>query len=146
MDDLARLTRWMVYQHFAQTGTAPPFDRLVRLVDRPADEVRAALGRLDQAHQVVLASDGESIHMAHPFAGYASGVTVDAGGTRYAANCIWDGLALPALLGRDAVVEAEAVRGAPFRFQIRDGVLASTVSWIHLQVPAARFWDDIGYT
>ncbi|MEZ4417528.1 MAG: organomercurial lyase [Gemmatimonadota bacterium] len=147
MNDLERAARWMVYQYFAQAGSAPSLAALARLLERPAGQVRLALAGLAAQHQIVLADDGETIRMAHPFGAFESGVRVEAGGTLYHTPCIWDALALPALLDKDAVIEVDAaLRGAPLRLLIQGGGLRPTVSVIHFVVPAARFWDDIAFT
>ena len=143
---LERTTRWMVYQHFVQSGEAPPLDRLARLVQSDEASVREALTRLAAEHQLVLDQEG-GIRMAPPFGAFESGLRVETRGETYHAPCAWDALAIAALLGGDAVVEAEPmVKGAKVRLALRDGELLPTTTRIHFVVPAARFWEDIGFT
>jgi hypothetical protein len=66
---------------------------------------------------------------------------VDAGGRTWWGNCAWDGLGIVAALGLpDADVTAQGVtlevRGGAVRGDAVFGVL----------VPAAHWWDDIGFT
>jgi len=144
--DLDRTTRWMVYQHFVQSGEAPPLDRLARLVQSDEASVRESLTRLAGDHQVVLDEEGQ-IHMAAPFAAFESGIRVESRGETYHAPCAWDALGIAALLGGDAVIEAEPmVKGARIRLEVRDGELLPTTTRIHFLVPAAEFWEDIGFT
>lgn len=141
-----RTTRWMIYQHFVQSGEAPPLDRLARLVQADEASVTDSLTRLAADHQVVLNEDG-SIQMAAPFAGFESGVRVESRGETYHAPCAWDALGIAALLGGDAVIEAEPmVKGGMIRLEMKGGELLPTTTRIHFVVPAAQFWDDIGFT
>lgn len=143
--ELDRLTRWMVYQHFVQSGAAPPLDRLARLVEAPVPEVGAALERLAAERQLVL-RDG-AILMAPPFGDFESGLRVEARGVTYRAPCAWDALAIAALLESDAVIEADPLVGrGTIRLEVRDGTLLPTTTAIHFVVPAADFWADITFT
>jgi hypothetical protein len=95
----------------------------------------------------VLEPDGESIRMAPPFSGIPTRQRVVAGGIEYFANCAWDALGVAAALQRPAVVHSECGEsGEPLRLQVtRDGPELS--SWVfHCLVPAAKWWDDIGFT
>jgi hypothetical protein len=146
MDAVDRVTRWMVYQYFRESGTAPTLRTLSRLVEAPVDDVRASLRRLHDAHALVLSASG-SIAMAHPFAAEPCGFRVVVDERTYEANCAWDALAIPPLLGTDARIEATCpVWGEPLRLRVREGQLEPTTSVVHVLVPARSFWEDIGFT
>jgi hypothetical protein len=146
LDRLDKLTRWMVYQHFRESGKAPTPTVLSRLVEAPVDETRGALQRLHEARALVLGEDG-NVLMAHPFAAQPQGYRVRVADKVYEANCAWDALAIPPLLGRDGRIEATCpVWSDPLRLQIENGRLRATTSAIHFLVPARRFWEDIAFT
>jgi hypothetical protein len=108
---------------FAETGGPPPasaFDP-------------AVLRSLADRHVVVLDNAGE-IRMAHPFAAHDEGATVSAGGRTWRGNCAWDAYGIAAALGLERPEIAS------------QGVLAGPGVVFHVEVPAARWWDDVGYT
>lgn len=147
MNELDRLVRWLIYQHFRTAAAPPPFDRLVRLADAKPGDVRASLGRLAATHAIALSDDGDRIWMAHPFSGVATDYRVDTGEMSYFANCAWDALSIPALIGEDArILARHPVTGQAMQLQIKGGELQPTLSVIHFVVPARSFWDDIGFT
>ncbi len=146
-DALDRAVRWLVYQHFKETGAPPPLDRLSRLAERPAAQVRASLRRLADAHALALEEGTDRIWMAHPFSAVATGYRAVTRERSYHANCAWDALAIPALLGLDARIHAaHPVTRDALQLEIRGGELQPTLSVIHFLVPRRRFWDDIGFT
>ena len=110
-----------IFEAFARTG-APP-----GLPDSP--ELRA----LAERHVVVLDDDGRIV-MAHPFAAHRDGARVDAGGRTWWGSCAWDGYGIVAALG---LTGATITSG---------GVVAGPGAVFHVAVPAARWWDDIGFT
>ena len=108
---------------FAQTGSPPP----------AAAFAPGILDALAAQHVVVLDERGE-IAMAHPFAAHDEGATVTAGGRTWRGNCAWDAYGIAAALGlEDPAIASHGVAAAP-------GVV------FHVEVPAARWWDDVGYT
>ncbi len=144
--DLERTTRWMVYQHFLQSGEAPPLERLARLVQADQKDVQGALERLGEQRQLVLTHEG-AIAMAAPFSATETGIQVQARGETYHAPCAWDALGIAALLGGDAVIQAQPMlKGAPIRLEMRGGELLPSTTLLHFVEPAQRFWEDIGFT
>jgi hypothetical protein len=65
--------------------------------------------------------------------------------TSWFANCVWDGLSILALVGDGALETHSPATGQPIRFAVRDRIVAGE-GVVHFLVPAARFWDDIGFT
>jgi hypothetical protein len=112
--------RRRIFAAFAATG-APPAD--------PGE-----LTALAEQHVVALDDDGHLL-MAHPFAAHRQGARVEAQGRTWWGNCAWDGLGIVHALGlRDATVTAQGLTIG------RDDVA------FHVLVPAAHWWDDIGFT
>lgn len=85
--------------------------------------------------------------MAIPFSATPTDVTVKGPGVTWWANCAFDGLGIPALLGCDAVVETTCPQsGAPITVAVRDGAPHSVACVLHMAVPLAQWWDNIGDT
>ena len=61
------------------------------------------------------------------------------------ANCVWDGLSILAMVGDGTLDTHSPATGAPMRFEVRDRIVSGE-GLVHFLVPAARFWDDIGFT
>ena len=133
MPDLA--LRHRIYQTLAGTGRAPTRADI-------GDD--AALRELHEAHMVVLDDDGE-IAMALPFANRPTEHRVVAGERSWWANCAWDSLAIPAALALDAAIEARWIdTGEPVDLAVRHGrLVGDTARFVHFQVPARHWWDDI---
>ena len=145
--DLDRLVRWLVYHHFREAAAPPPLNRLARLADATPEDTHASLQRLHAKRALVLFGDGPSIRMALPFASYDSGTHLRVGPTHYDVNCPWDALGLAGLLGVDADLHTtDPETGDAIALEVMDGALRSSLNVLHFVVPAARFWDDIGFT
>ena len=66
---------------------------------------------------------------------------------RWFGNCVWDALAILALLKLDGVVETESPTDREtLRFEVTDGALATTGAVIHFAVKASDWWQSIGFT
>ena len=124
--------RRAIFLAFAATGAPPP----------PAFYAsrHAELAALEEAHIVVL-RDGR-IRSAHPFAAHHERARVHvAAGREWWGNCAWDALGIVAALElRDATVEADGVT-----IDVRDGEVGGD-AWFHVEVPAARWYDDLDFT
>lgn len=125
MNDQALDLRHRIMRAFAETGEPPSLE----------GEDPVLVEQLEQAHVIVRDGSG-AIRMAHPFAAHDEGATVtDARtGRRWRGNCAWDAFGIAAALKlADCTIES-------------DGVTATDDSVFHVEVPAARWWDDPGYT
>ena len=145
--DLDRELRARVYEHFIDTGRAPSAEDLAGALGTDVATVDGSLQRLAAAHALVLDPRSAEILMAHPFSATATDYPVYARGITYWANCAWDALGVPVLLGNDAVSVAAcpdcAVR---LTLEVRDGSVRSNADVVHFLVPARDFWRDIGFT
>lgn len=136
-----------VYEHFATTGEAPAIEAVsARTHASPAD-VRSSYARLSDLRVLVLTHGGASIRMAPPFSGTPTQHVVTSGGVRYYANCAWDALGIPAALARPAVVRSRcAESGDPLVLEVSSKGVPPSDWLFHCLVPAASWWDDIGFT
>jgi hypothetical protein len=121
--------RRTIFDVFAATGEPPVIDDV------------ATLRALADQHVVVLDSD-DRIVMAHPFAAHDAGARVEAGGRTWRGSCAWDAFGIVAALGLEEALVTDA-KGV--RIAFRDGRPVDEAVF-HVQVPAARWWEDIGFT
>jgi len=136
-----------VYRHFAATGVRPGVREIADRTAATAARVREAFAGLRSQRVLVLDDDGESILMAPPFSGVPTQHVVVSGGVSYFANCAWDALGIPAALHKPATVRSRCEQSLePLELEIStDGPPSS--DWLfHCVVPAASWWDDIGFT
>ena len=78
--------------------------------------------------------------MAHPFANHTDGARVDSGGRTWWGNCAWDAFGIVAALGLDGRDDHR-----PGHHARRDDEVDGDAVF-HVLVPAAHWWDDIGFT
>jgi hypothetical protein len=123
VNDRALELRHRIMRAFAETGEPPSL----------AGEDPALADALEQAHVIVRDAAGAN-RMAHPCAAHHEGATVTAGGRTWRGNCAWDAFGIAAALAlEDPRIES-------------DGVVADDGVLFHVEVPAARWWHDPGYT
>jgi hypothetical protein len=138
--------RAQIYDHIYQTGRIPSLPELAQALAQPETETRASLQRLADAHMLVLAPDSDAIIMANPFSAVASPFAVSVDGRTYYANCIWDALGVPAMLGREGVIETSCgCCGFPMQVSVGGGAVSASApeAVAHFALPAARWWNDI---
>jgi hypothetical protein len=121
--------RRTIFEAFAATGAPPAVDDV------------ATLRSLADQHVVVLDSDARIV-MAHPFAAHDAGAFVAAGGRTWRGSCAWDAFGIVAALGLDEALVTDATG---VRIAFREGRRVDEAVF-HVQVPAAQWWADIGFT
>ena len=133
--------------HAFLAGETPTVATVAATLREPAHEIAGSFDRLAAGRAIVLVPRTHDILMAAPFAGRRTDFQVTVGARRYNANCIWDALGIPAMLGgTDADIEAVCLDCAGMlRLSVRDRKVAGE-GIVHFGVPAARWWDDIGFT
>ena len=82
--------------------------------------------------------------MAHPFSGVPTDFVVTYGGRRWFANCVWDGLAILALLGDGVLKTHSPATGDQIVFEVSVGKVLLAEALVHFLAPGHRFWEDIG--
>ena len=145
MNAFERLVRAAVIQTLRDTGFAPSAAQIAATLGDGEPDVSSALHSLAKAHRLALVPGTDKVWMAHPFSGVETDFVVSIGPRRWFANCVWDGLAILALLGDGSLDTHSPATKEPMRFQARDErVLGEGL--VHFLVPARSFWDDIGFT
>jgi hypothetical protein len=138
--------RLAVYDHFVHAGGAPDLAELAVRLEVAETDLRASYRRLAEQRALVLDADG-AIAMAIPFSATPTDVTVRGPGVTWWANCAFDGLGIPAMLGCDGVVETACPQsGLPITVTVSGGAPHSVACVLHMAVPLARWWDNIGDT
>jgi hypothetical protein len=134
------------YRSFVELARAPTAPEVADVTGASEAAVREGWRRLHDAHALVLDGDGE-IAMANPFAAKPTPFRVEAAGRSWFANCAWDAFGIGAALGADSTIHTECADcRSPLDIVVRDGRPNDTDLVFHVLVPAATWWDDIGYT
>lgn len=156
--------RGHLYRRTRKTGAVPTRAELGTHFEANGTLVDEALRFLADARVLVLDEHG-GVLMAHPFSAVPTPYRVETPLGDYWANCAWDAIAIPIILGTDGRTRAECPHtGAQIdlvvsggRAALGDGVDpgadAESIGEaghgppvILLPVPARHFWDDIGFT
>jgi len=146
-DDFGWTVRTAVYRHFVDHVEAPTLPALANRVGASSGEVRAALDVLEAAHQIALLPDGSGIWMANPFSAVPTDFPVRTARGNWWANCAWDALGIPAVLGTDTWTDARCAHsGEPIGFGVEGGRRIGDDGIVHLVVPPRDAWEDIGFT
>lgn len=134
------------YRLFVEYGRAPSAGEVASAAGLTEASVRQTWRTLHDAHALVLDAAGE-IRMANPFAARPTPFRVEAGGRSWFANCAWDAFGIGAALGVDSTIDAECADcHSVLQIDVRDGRPADEHVFFHVLVPAASWWNDIGYT
>lgn len=146
MDTADLAIRRATYRLFVALGRAPTAGEVAADVGAGEADVRSSWTRLHEAHALVLDADGE-IRMANPFAAKPTDFRVEAAGRSWFANCGWDAFGIGAALGVDSEFDTHCADcGEALHVAIRDGRPEPEDLVWHVLVPAAQWWNDIGFT
>ncbi len=144
IDDAVRLA---IFRRTAETGEVPSANDIAAALGEERSAVEASLRRLADGRVIVLAPGTTSIWMAAPFSAVPTPFRVRARGRRYWGNCVWDGLGVAAILRADATVETQCGDcGEPMTLEVQGGALTRGEGVVHFAVPAARWWENVGFT
>jgi DNA-binding transcriptional MocR family regulator len=146
-DAFDRRVRRAIYRRFIGTGHAPSHEDLAADTGEGVPEVEAALERLAARRMIALVPGSRSIWMAHPFSAVPTAYPVETAEARYLANCAWDALGIPALLGTDSRTRTTCADcGETLEIRVEDGRAYSDGERVHFGVGPRRFWEDVGFT
>lgn len=134
-----------VYRFFVDHGRAPVPAEIGKALHLDQADVEAALQRLHDDHLLVLAPGTPYIWMANPLSALPTPYRVEAADRTWFANCIWDALGVVAMLGGDGSVTTWCADCTePLEATVTGGAVAGS-GVVHFAVPAAQWWDDIGF-
>jgi hypothetical protein len=139
--------RLELYRFFVDTGRPPVPAELADTLATDQLSVEDSLRRLAEGHVVVLAPGSPYIWMANPLSAIPTPFRVEIGGRRFFGNCIWDALGVVAMLGGSGTVTTWCPDcREQMSVKVEDNHLACSEGVVHFAVPAAHWWDDIGFT
>ncbi len=142
-DDEVRLA---VYRLFVKNVRAPVAADIAEDLGVRPIEVEEALRRLHDAHVLVLAPGTPYVWMANPMSALPTPYRTRVGQKEFWANCVWDAFGIVAMLGGTGTVSARCGDcGDELEVDVRGGTVPSSDYVVHYAVPAAQWWDDIGF-
>ena len=147
IEELDREVRLSVYRHLVRTGEAPSLRDISEEVGVEPAALTGSLERLDSRHVLVLHPTTRQLWMAMPFSAVPTDFRVTSGERSWWANCAWDALGISAMLQVPAEITTSCNDcGAPLPVRTTGRALSDSSGVLHFAVPAARWWDDIGFT
>ena len=147
MDDWDLTLRRTTYAMFVDLGRAPAVAEVATELGTTVTEALAGWRRLHDAHALVLHGNGEELRMANPFSASPTAHRVRARGRWWYANCAWDAIGICAALGSDGDIHTSCPDcGDTIELTIRDQRPDDETLLFHCLVPAASWWEDIGFT
>ena len=136
-----------LYERFVEDGRPPAVAETAAALGLEEEVAAEAYRRLAEAHVIVLEPETTTVRMAAPLSAVPTSFRVETERGAFFGNCIWDGLGAVAMLGRNGRVVTRCPDcREPLVFTVRDGELEPLDAVVHYAVPAARWWDDIGFS
>jgi len=146
LSDIAQRVRHAVYRAYVDGGI-PQTSMLARQLHLQEMQVRTALEELHDARALVLDPRTRETWMALPFSSVPTPFIVEGGGRSWFANCAWDAFGIPILVGCDAVISTTCQDcDGKIVYRVENRRLADSHGVVHFGVPAAKWWDNIGFT
>ena len=143
VDTAARLE---VYRFFVDHGRPPVPAELAESLETDQGSVEDSLRRLSEGHVLVLAPGTPYIWMANPFSALPTPFAVEVAERTWYGNCIWDAFGIVAMLGGTGTANTWCPDCRErMVVSIQDHRLLSGDGVVHFVVPAAHWWDDIGF-
>lgn len=146
LSELVLRVRHAIYRTFADGGV-PRSASLCAQLNIPLEDVQLSCQRLHDARAIVLDGRTREVWMALPFSAVPTPHRVTSGERSWYANCAWDAFGIPALIKGEMRIESACGDcDAPIVYRVERGRILDAHGVAHFAVPAARWWDDVGYT
>ena len=145
--EIDQALRWHIYTVTLRDGIPPSIEDLAATLHVDVEAVRRGVERLASGRIVALQPASGELLMVPPFSAVPTPFLVET--SRYAcyANCAWDALGVPIMLGEPArVVSACACCGEAIVVEVMPDRAPTIDNVVHFAVPAARWWQDIVFT
>jgi hypothetical protein len=139
--------RLHIYETFVAEARPPAVPETAEALGISEDQAAEAYRRLAEGHVIVLDPGTLDIWMANPLCARPTGFRVHtAEGRRYFGTCTWDAPGVLGMLGVDGTVSTICHDcDEPLTLEVRGGELQPMEAVAHFSVPAAHWWDDIGF-
>jgi hypothetical protein len=138
--------RLFVYRQMIRTGRCPTVAQMAKSFKSSAKTILASLSGLSESHAFMQQENGELWRVA-PFSAIPTSFPVTIGDRSWFGNCIWDALGIPAMLGKDARIDASCgCCNLAMPIEICQGKLVATRGIIHIAVAACEWYKDVAFT
>ena len=145
--DIDTRVRLAIYERFVDEGEAPSPEAVAEALDISVEDAKAAYRRLADARVIVLMPGTDEIWMANPLSAVPTSFRVETPRGSYWGNCVWDGLGVVSMLGGEGTVETRCADcDDAISLQVESEQLIDGEGVAHFAVPAARWWENIGFT
>jgi Alkylmercury lyase len=139
--------RNLTYRLVVDLGRAPTIAETAAAAGSTPVAVGEGWSRLHDAHALVLDPQTFEIRMATPFSALPTPHRVWANERWWFANCAWDAFGICAALHSDGRVETACPDcGELLAIDVQGERPSDASPVFHCLVPAARWWEDIGFT
>lgn len=137
--------RLFIYKSLVASGRAPDVQAISAQFGIASFEARVSLRRLQDAHALALRAGSSDILMANPLSAIPTDYRVRIGDTTLYANCAWDSLGIPAMLGADARIKARhPLTRDVIEYRVKDRQLQTSREYlVHFAKPFRNWYDDI---
>jgi hypothetical protein len=144
LSDSDQALRGRLVRAIAASGHAPGMDELAAEAGLSPSEVEASLGRLHDAHALLLHPDRRTPWVVHPFALSPGSCWVETEKCGYWANCLYCALGIAAALRAEARITTRLGGEAETRcYRVEGGRLDDADGVFHLSTPARLWWDNV---
>ena len=138
--------RVALYRFWIENRRPPVAAEIAPQLDVRPIAVEESLRRLHDAHMIVLAPGTPYVWMANPFSSVPTPYQAHVDGSTYFGNCIWDSLGIVVMLGGTGRVSAKCGDcGDDLSLDVSEQGVTPGDYVVHYMVPAAHWWDDIGF-
>lgn len=143
----AAALRMFVYDRLVGSALTPMSGEIGQHFGVSADDARAALRALKIGKTILVHPESGEIWMAGPFSAARSAYRLTDGERTWWANCGWDMLGIPIILGRRVTAYTSCTDcGAAMTFECDPTSQPAEDAVVHFLVPARRWYEDIGFT
>ncbi|RIK46493.1 MAG: hypothetical protein DCC58_03040 [Chloroflexi bacterium] len=139
--------RLYIYQFLVAHTHPPTTAEAAQHFGLPEADARAAYQRLHDAHALFLQPGTTNVRMANPISAVETAYPVTVSGRTLFANCAWDSLGIPAMLGADARIDTLYTgTDIPARYAIEAGELRGDDGLVHFPLPFRHWYDNLIHT
>ncbi len=148
MTELEQRVRLFIYRFVIQHDRCPTLNEIADQAGVVPIEAQEMLERLESdASAIVLSPRTGNLWLADPFAAMPTPYPVEAEGHRWFGMCVWDALGILALTGFDGQAPTRCpISGEALTLAAARGKLTQAEGIVHFAVPAADWWQHIGFT
>lgn len=143
----AAVVRHEVYRTVRAHGLPPTIAELSTQFETGADDIRSLLQELAASRVLVLQTDSGEILMAPPFSAVPTPFLVETARHASYANCAWDALGVPIMLGQRAQISTSCgCCGDAIGLAVDCDSPPHGTDMLHFAIPARRWCDDLVFT